>query len=117
MKFPQLALCWILVATPLSWGVYKSVKKSMPLFTGESAPAAPAISLPATILEAIAIAQQHVKDNNIDVSKHDIDSVRVVRDSQGSHWLVTWRLKVESDGGEIFALVGNDKSVKIMRGH
>jgi hypothetical protein len=28
----RLAACWMLVALPLSWGVYRSVQKSLPLF-------------------------------------------------------------------------------------
>ena len=37
-----LVLCaWVVVAIPLGWGLYQSVVKSMPLFTGtEAAPLA-----------------------------------------------------------------------------
>lgn len=28
----RLAACWLLVALPLGWGVYRSVQKSLPLF-------------------------------------------------------------------------------------
>jgi hypothetical protein len=31
---------WIVVAIPLGWGLYQSVVKSRPLFTGDTAPAA-----------------------------------------------------------------------------
>lgn len=34
---------WVVVAVPLGWGLYQSVVKSKPLFTGEPAPA-PAVS-------------------------------------------------------------------------
>ena len=37
MKILKLTLAWIWVALPLSWGVWHSVRKSMPLF--QSAPA------------------------------------------------------------------------------
>jgi hypothetical protein len=30
---------WVVVAAPLGWGLYTSVVKSRPLFTGEAAPA------------------------------------------------------------------------------
>jgi hypothetical protein len=33
-------LAWICIAVPLGWGVYQSVQKSMPLFKGQSQPAA-----------------------------------------------------------------------------
>lgn len=34
MKHLILAIAWIWVAAPLSWGVYQSVQKSLPLFVG-----------------------------------------------------------------------------------
>jgi len=40
MKTLTLALAWIWIAVPLGWGVYQSVQKSMPLFRGDSKPAA-----------------------------------------------------------------------------
>ena len=36
----QVILYWAIVAVPLGWGVYKTVNKSIPLFTGVSAVAA-----------------------------------------------------------------------------
>jgi hypothetical protein len=33
-------LAFAVVALPLGWGLYRSVKNSLPLFTGGSAPAA-----------------------------------------------------------------------------
>ena len=36
-----LVLCaWVVVAIPLGWGLYQSVVKSRPLFTGAAAPGA-----------------------------------------------------------------------------
>ena len=35
----KLCLAWFVVAVPLSWGVFKSVQKSMPLFGMKSAAA------------------------------------------------------------------------------
>ena len=37
-----IALAWILVSIPLSWGLYQSILKSKPLFMGPPAAAAPA---------------------------------------------------------------------------
>jgi hypothetical protein len=37
-----VALAWLLVALPLSWGLYQSVLKSRPLFVGPPAHTAPA---------------------------------------------------------------------------
>ena len=34
-------LAILVVAVPLGWGLYRSIKNSMPLFTAVSAPAAP----------------------------------------------------------------------------
>lgn len=42
-----VALAFLVVAIPLGWGLYRSVKNSMPLFTASKAAAAPAPS-PAT---------------------------------------------------------------------
>ena len=36
MKAISLLVAWTWVVLPLSWGVYQSVKKSAPLFGGES---------------------------------------------------------------------------------
>ncbi|HET9846224.1 MAG TPA: hypothetical protein VFQ02_10745 [Nitrospira sp.] len=46
MKILALAIAWMLIAVPLGWGVYQSVQKSMPLFHGQSAPAAPSTQTP-----------------------------------------------------------------------
>jgi hypothetical protein len=37
-----VALAWLLVALPLSWGLYQSVLKSRPLFMGPPSHTAPA---------------------------------------------------------------------------
>lgn len=34
MKHLKLILVWLWVALPLGWGVMKSVRKAMPLFSG-----------------------------------------------------------------------------------
>ena len=39
MKALSLLIAWTWVVLPLGWGVYQSVKKSAPLFGGESKPA------------------------------------------------------------------------------
>ena len=33
-----IAIAWIVVMTPLGWGVYQSIVKSLPLFRASSAP-------------------------------------------------------------------------------
>lgn len=45
MKALALILAWTWIAVPLGWGVYQSVQKSMPLFSGQSQPAAAAPSM------------------------------------------------------------------------
>ena len=40
MKNISLVIAWTWIAVPLGWGVYQSVQKSMPLFNGQSEPAA-----------------------------------------------------------------------------
>lgn len=44
MKCLKLALAWIWVAVPLTWGVWHSVRKSMPLF--QTPPPPPAAVTP-----------------------------------------------------------------------
>jgi hypothetical protein len=41
-----IILAWVLVALPLSWGLYQSILKSKSLFMGPPAPAAPAKPAP-----------------------------------------------------------------------
>ncbi len=41
-----VAVAWVIVSLPLGWGLYQSVMKSKPLFSGATAPApqsAPAV--------------------------------------------------------------------------
>ena len=38
----MLYIAWLVVGLPLGWGVYKTVQKSLPLFTGGPAIIAPA---------------------------------------------------------------------------
>ena len=40
MKTIVLGIAWAWVSLPLAWGVYQSVQKSLPLFHGQSKPAA-----------------------------------------------------------------------------
>ena len=44
---------WLVVALPLSWGLYKAIEKSVPLFSDKEAPAAavaaPAVATPAMV--------------------------------------------------------------------
>ena len=42
MKTLKLSLAWLLIGLPLAWGVYHSVKKSLPLFSSPPA----AVSMP-----------------------------------------------------------------------
>lgn len=39
---------WVLVSIPLSWGLYKSIERSIPLFKGVSAAPAKPAAAPAT---------------------------------------------------------------------
>ena len=41
-----IALAWIIVALPLSWGLYQSILKSKPLFMGPAPAAAPPAPTP-----------------------------------------------------------------------
>lgn len=34
MKRVRVILAWLVVSAPLAWGIYQSIQKSMPLFTG-----------------------------------------------------------------------------------
>jgi len=68
------------------------------------------------MLEAISLAEQHIEDNQIDVSKHYLSKTHIAHTEQGMHWVVTWSLKTLSDGGQVFVLVHDDKSMKTIRG-
>jgi hypothetical protein len=46
MKAIALAIAWTWITLPLGWGVYQSVQKVMPLFTGEAKPPAPSRQAP-----------------------------------------------------------------------
>lgn len=37
MKPLKLTVAWLMIGVPLAWGVFHSVKKSMPLFDGTTA--------------------------------------------------------------------------------
>jgi hypothetical protein len=50
-----VVLAFLVVLVPLSWGLYRSVKNSLPLFTTRPpAPAVPAVPAPATTAPAAA---------------------------------------------------------------
>ena len=67
------------------------------------------------LVTALRIAQEYAKTAKMDVSKHYIDSVRLISkdDSVKSHWQVTWRPKERfTMGGEIWMSVSSqDKSL------
>ncbi|HEY5078634.1 MAG TPA: hypothetical protein VII43_02260 [Opitutaceae bacterium] len=42
----SIVLAILVVAVPLGWGLYRSIKNSMPLFTAGAAPSAPAPAAP-----------------------------------------------------------------------
>ncbi|MGE0606582.1 MAG: hypothetical protein AB7O62_05590 [Pirellulales bacterium] len=46
MKTIKLVIAWTSIALPLCWGVYQSVRKSMPLFMGQTPPAAESRPVP-----------------------------------------------------------------------
>lgn len=48
MKRLAVALAWVLVAVPLGWGLWRSVAKARPLFTGV-VPATNATPSPGTL--------------------------------------------------------------------
>lgn len=71
------------------------------------------------ITEALAIAQEYIKKNKIDISKHYLDNIRLLQHStwmEGKHWVITWKLKIRAEGGQIFIIVGMDKKTKIVKG-
>jgi hypothetical protein len=39
MKPLKLTLAWLMIGIPLAWGVFHSVKRSMPLFNAAKSPA------------------------------------------------------------------------------
>lgn len=75
-------------------------------------------SLP--IPEALKAALDYIEKEKIDISKHYIDGIRLLQRSswmQGKHWIITWKIKDNFvDGGEIFIMVGMDKTIKMTYG-
>lgn len=72
-----------------------------------------------TMQEAILTAEQYIKAHDINISRHYLSKTHIVHASswmEGIHWVITWSLKVPSAGGQIFVIVGNDTSVKIVGG-
>lgn len=106
----------ILVAISININIAKiSAQEPTKEQIDSSISAEPLLKLP----EALALAQQYIKDNNIDISKHYLDNIRLVLESpwmKGKHWILTWRLKKLADGGEIFIIVGMDKQIKYKGG-
>lgn len=75
----------------------------------------PSLNLP----EALSLAQNYIKENNIDTSKHYLDNIRLIADAnweQGKYWLLSWLLTSPADGGQIFIMVSMDKQIKIKHG-
>ena len=71
------------------------------------------------LVDAVHVAEAYLKEKKIDTSKHYLDNVRLQYSSswmKGKHWIVTWRLKVMADGGEIFVFVDMDKKAKLTYG-
>ena len=76
-------------------------------------------ALPVQKDEAQAIAEQHLRQEDRDLSKHRLGTVRLVPSSswmKGQHWIVTWELKSLSDGGQVFVFVDMEKRVRVAGG-
>ncbi|MCP3925911.1 MAG: hypothetical protein GY714_25365 [Desulfobacterales bacterium] len=75
--------------------------------------------LPLKLPDALKLAHEYILINKIDVSEHYLDNIRFVYSSawmKGRQWIVTWKLKILSDGGEIIILIDMDKKIKIFLG-
>lgn len=72
------------------------------------------------LVEAVRVAEAHLKEKKISTDQHYLDNVRLQQSStwvKGRHWIVAWKLNnVMTDGGEIFVLVDMDKNVKVTHG-
>ena len=71
------------------------------------------------LVDAVHVAEAYLKENKIDTSRHYLNNVRLQYGSswmKGKHWIVTWKLKVMTDGGEIFVFVDMDKNAKTTYG-
>jgi|GEM_PF-1237222 len=75
---------------------------------------------PVSLKKALALAEQYVAKEKIDVSAHFMESVRLVHitdNPKGKRlWIVTWTLKKPSDGGQVFINVEMDKTVSMIGG-
>lgn len=73
-----------------------------------------------TLKEALSLAEQHVAKEKINVSRHFLESIRLVHITDNPkgdrQWIVTWALKIPSDGGQVFIRVKMDKSVSMTGG-
>lgn len=68
---------------------------------------------------AKAVAEDHLRRQEVDLSQHRLSTVRLVPSSpwmKGQHWIVTWELKQPSDGGQVFVFVGMGKKVRVVGG-
>ena len=69
-----------------------------------------------SLKEALSLADQYVLEKKVDVSRHFMESVRLVYVRGVRQWIVTWQLKEPSDGGQVFIHVYLDKSVSMIEG-
>jgi hypothetical protein len=68
---------------------------------------------------AMALAEDYVRRQKVDLSRHRLSTVRLIPSSpwmRGQHWIVTWESKQPSDGGQVFVLVGMEKKIRVVRG-
>ena len=72
------------------------------------------------LVDAVRIAEAHLKEKKISTDQHYLDNVRLQQSSpwvKDRHWIVAWKLnKAMTDGGEIFVLVDMDKKVRVTHG-
>lgn len=73
-----------------------------------------------TLKQALSLAEEYVTAKKIDVSRHFMESVRLVHITDHPkgerQWIVTWVLKTPSDGGQIFIQVKMDRTVSMTGG-
>jgi hypothetical protein len=104
-----------LLSVTLSCVVTAQTNKAIPSAEQESLSPVPSLGLE----EAVRIAKSHLQEKKIGTSKHYLDNVRLLHSStwmKGKHWIVTWKLNVFADGGEIIVFVGMDKKTRMTYG-
>ena len=73
-----------------------------------------------TLKEALSLAEQYVAKEKTDISRHFMESIRLVHITDNPkgerQWIVTWTLKTPSDGGQVFIHVKMDRSVSMTGG-